>query len=269
MFFWKRKEKKTRFGVSYNLFDGEELLESSIKSIRKNIDFISVVYQTVSNYGNPCSENLVPTLEKLKNNHLIDELVHYTPHSNTEAHFNEIEKRNIGLTLSRKAGCDYHMSMDADEYYIEEQLEFAKSELLKGKFDASVCQMRTYYKSPFYQLSPPEDYYVSLFYKIKKGRKYEVTQKFPVLVDPTRKMKTKNCRIFSRSEIEMHHMSYVRKEIRKKLTNSSALINYKEEVNRIVEHFENWNFPEPALLAGLPPKLHQIIQVENKFGELF
>jgi len=55
-----------KIGVSYNLFDGEELLESSIKSIRKNVDYISVVYQTVSNFGNPCDEGLVPLLEELK-----------------------------------------------------------------------------------------------------------------------------------------------------------------------------------------------------------
>ena len=33
-----------KLGVSYNLFDGEELLESSIKSIRDNVDYVSVVY---------------------------------------------------------------------------------------------------------------------------------------------------------------------------------------------------------------------------------
>ena len=55
-----------KVGVSYNLFDGEELLEDSIKSIRNNVDYISVVYQTVSNFGNPCSPNLMPVLEELK-----------------------------------------------------------------------------------------------------------------------------------------------------------------------------------------------------------
>ena len=29
-----------KLGVSYNIFDGEELLENSIKSIRKNVDYI-------------------------------------------------------------------------------------------------------------------------------------------------------------------------------------------------------------------------------------
>ena len=55
-----------KIGISYNLFDGEELLESSIKSIRNNVEYVSVVYQTISNFGNPCNEGLVPLLESLK-----------------------------------------------------------------------------------------------------------------------------------------------------------------------------------------------------------
>ena len=55
-----------KLGVSYNVFDGEELLESSIKSIRSEVDYISVVYQTVSNFGNQCSEELIPLLNRLK-----------------------------------------------------------------------------------------------------------------------------------------------------------------------------------------------------------
>ena len=40
-----------RLGVSYNVFDGEELLEESISKIRDNVDFICVVYQNTSNFG--------------------------------------------------------------------------------------------------------------------------------------------------------------------------------------------------------------------------
>ena len=52
-----------RLGASYSVFDSEELLEYSIKSIRKNVDYISVVYQTVSNHVIPCNEGLVPLLD--------------------------------------------------------------------------------------------------------------------------------------------------------------------------------------------------------------
>ncbi len=47
-----------KLGVSYNLFDGEELLEKSILSIRENVDYISVVFQMVSNLGDICNSNI-------------------------------------------------------------------------------------------------------------------------------------------------------------------------------------------------------------------
>ena len=45
-----------KFGVSYNVFsDSIELLEPSIKNIRKSVDHISIVYQTISNIGQQTS----------------------------------------------------------------------------------------------------------------------------------------------------------------------------------------------------------------------
>lgn len=40
------------------VFDGEELLEFAIKSIRNEIDHISVTYQTTSYFGNPADPEL-------------------------------------------------------------------------------------------------------------------------------------------------------------------------------------------------------------------
>ena len=72
-----------KLGISYNIFDGEELLEDSIKSIKNKVDYISVVYQEISNFGNPCNEGFSTTLlEKLKSEGLIDELYKYRPQLN-------------------------------------------------------------------------------------------------------------------------------------------------------------------------------------------
>lgn len=43
------------------MFDGQELLEPSIRAIKSEVDYVCVVYQTVSNFGNPAH----PHLEKL------------------------------------------------------------------------------------------------------------------------------------------------------------------------------------------------------------
>ena len=60
----------------YSVFDGEELLEYSIKSIRNSVDYVLVIYQKISNFGviNNDVENKVM---ELKNNGLIDEIMYF------------------------------------------------------------------------------------------------------------------------------------------------------------------------------------------------
>lgn len=252
-----------KLGVSYNLFDGEELLEGSIKCIRNQVDYISVVYQTISNFGNPCNPELVPLLNRLKDEGLIDELFEYNPKINAGGHLNEITKRNIGLSLSVGTKCTHHMSIDSDEYYLPEQFKFLKEEMINGNYDSSYCQMKTYYKSWEYQLEPPEEYYVSLIYKINQYSLFEIGKQSPVMVDPTRRMDFGKYRVFKREEIEMHHGSYIRNNIKIKLENSSASINFKNDINNITEYYNNWEYPKKVLWAGLPSKYYNVKKIKN------
>jgi len=255
-----------RLGISYNLFDGEELLEGSIKQIRKLVDYVSVVYQTTSNFGNPCNPGLVPLLERLKSEGLVDELFEYVPKVNKGGHSNEIQKRNIGLALSQGAGCTHHMSMDSDEYYIASEFEGLKKLVEENDYDSSFCQMQTYYKSWEYSLNPPEDYYVSLIFKIKTESSYVLGAPAPVLVDPTRRMSpTNKPLILTREQIQMHHGSYIRDNIRTKLVNSSASGNFSNDINKIVNHYNNWKYPDKVLWGGLPSTLHTVKKVDNLF----
>jgi hypothetical protein len=66
-----------KLGCGYNLWDGEELLERSIESIRKHVDYVVVVYQTTSNFGSLCSPGLESLLDELKAKKLIDETIFY------------------------------------------------------------------------------------------------------------------------------------------------------------------------------------------------
>jgi hypothetical protein len=255
-----------KVGISYNLFDGEELLEASIKSVRDNVDYISIVYQTESNFGNPCSPDLIPLLEELKNKKLIDELYRYKPKTNQRGHYNEITKRNIGLSLSQGRGCTHHMAIDSDEFYTDSQFKYLKEVMDKEDYDACACQMVTYYKEPTYILDPKESYYVSLLYKIKSGCQYIMNHDFPVLVDPTRRMKSAKCKIFTRKEIEMHHMSYVRKDISIKFQNSSAVSDgYTDSFNLMKEHYDSWELGKKAV-CGIPLRPFNVIKTENIFN---
>jgi len=255
-----------KLGVSYNLFDGEELLESSIKSIRDNVDHISVVYQTISNFGNECGSGLIDLLEDLKSKGLVDELFKYRPLVNKGGHFNEMTKRNLGLSLSEGQNCTHHMAMDTDEFYTDKQFKYLKEVMLEGDYDSGACQMVTYYKEPIYRLEPKEEYYVSLIFKTQRGKSFIIGTPFPVLVDPTRCMNPGKCKIFTREEMEMHHMSYVRKNIKTKLTNSSASTNFKN-INNIVTYYNNWKLPKPALMGGAPDKFYDIVETKKLFDK--
>ena len=255
-----------KLGVSYNIFDGEELLEGSIKQIRDQVDYVSVVCQTTSNFGKPCSQDLIPLLKRLKKEKLVDEVLLYTPEPQNGGHFNEIQKRNIGLQCSLKAGCTHHMSIDCDEYYLSKEFVNLKQLILDGDYDSSYCQMLTYYKSWDYILDPPEDYYVSLITKIKEDSSYVLGAPAPVLIDPTRRVLGLNRPlILKREQIQMHHGSYIRKDIRAKLENSSASVNFNQDIERLVEHYNNWKYPEKVLWGGLPSSLKPVKQIKPIF----
>lgn len=248
------------FGVSYNVFDGEELLKDSILSIRDSVDYISVVYQVISNHGNKCSGNLLPILMDLKDSKLVDELYEYKPKLNLTPHFNEINKRNIGYFLSMENGIDYHMSSDSDEFYLKDEFTSMKQKYIDDDLDSGYCQMLTYYKSKLYVLDPPEDYYVSLFYKINEYNNYYFHAQLPVLVDPTRRMEPGKFHIFSRDVIQMHHMSYIRDDIRSKFINSSANSNFKN-IDKTVEYFNNWTEGNDAMMMSKEIKIYKTKKV--------
>ncbi len=281
-----------KLGVVYNVFDGEELLPYSIKQIRSEVDFIVVVYQSVSNfrYLNP---KLLPTLRELKEKGMVDMLYEYTPNFDyledknalnelqdkieKESGFklskkeitacdgsrNETEKRNIGLKICRANGCSFFITIDCDELYITEQFRKAKEDFLAGGYDTSFCKMLTFYKLPTMQLDPPEEYYVPLFYKIKDDTEFRYYKVYPVMCDPTRRVQSGHPRIFNRDEIQMYHYSYVRNNLSSKLNNSS-IQESKEEKKQILDHFKNWKSKEDGAFLMSEQK-YDLIEVENLF----
>ena len=137
---------------------------------------------------------------------------------------------------------------------------------LEGDYDSSYCQMQTYYKSWEYSLDPPETYYVSLIFKIKNDSNFVLMAPSPVLVDPTRRMSPSDKPlVLKREQIQMHHGSYIRDNVRTKLVNSSASVNFNNDIDRIVNHYNTWGYPNKVLWGGAPSTLHTVKKVENLF----
>lgn len=261
-------------GVAYNVFDGEELLEYSINSIREYVDFIVVIGQEISNYGEK-NIFLRQNLHRLKSLNKIDLIHWYQPNLELDIDGNiksdngvenEQKKRQIGLEICRNKGCNVFSSMDCDELYIGDDYGNALKDFVHGGYDSSFCQMKTFYKHPNWQVTPCETYYVPLFYSIKKNTKFtfEFVYPYPVEIDPSRRIKAGYSRIFERSEIEMYHFSYVRKNLLSKVRNSSAQFN-KVVQDKVVNHWNDIsNISQGALF--LNNQKFDLIESENVFN---
>ena len=133
--------------------------------------------------------------------------------------------------------------MDTDEFYAPVQIKQAISLVDKGGYDSSFCQMTTYYKYSDTFIYPKEKYYVPFIYKIKESSRFEQIDNadFPVVTDGKRRIKSAYPYVFSREEMEMHHMSYVRKDensLRSKFLNCSSKMNFPDET--VSKYVEGW-----------------------------
>jgi len=253
-----------KLGICYMVFDGEEFLEFTTKNIRNNIDHIAVTYQTTSYFGNPCDPDLPALLDRLKHSGLIDEIIHYDTDLTIHHKENELNLRNTGLAASKNAGCTHHISADVDEFYIPQQLEYVKK-IMEDDYDLSLVHNTVYYKDPTFLVVPEQNPQVSLIHPI--NNKYNKDIKFPKHIEPTRRLVNhQKCKIFTKEEFLIHHMSYVRKDIRKKFANSDNAQFYKLE--KFMETYDNYQLGGRVCL--LPDYLNRkTIQVENQFGIKF
>ena len=221
-----------KLGISYMVFDGAEFINYAINSIRSQADFISVVYQTTSYFGNKASPEQFDELKKAN----ADKIIHVEPDLTIHHKINELNYRNLGLKLSKEAGCTHHISADIDELYLPNQLEYAKNNFEDN--DCSIVNYDTYYKEPTYLIVPDQKLEVTFIHKI--DNEYEINSN-PVFkkIETTRRHKNSNkVKIYKKEEFTVHHMSYVRKDIRKKLENSDNGRFYK--IDNFIEDFNKY-----------------------------
>lgn len=269
---------KNKLGIAYNVFDGEELLEKSILSVRNVADFICVVWQRVSNQGNFADPYVEVFLNTLKEKGLIDKLIEYVPRKFTDMEkitkthpestypladtpfaiydrsCNELAKRNIGRLACKENGCSHFISMDADEFYIENDLEKTFHDMLENNYCSSFALMKEYFKKPIYQIEPLNNSYlvpfiqkIDLELKIGAFNTKYFNKKYGV--DPTRCVKIEEndkYKIFNRNEIEMHHMTFVRNNINIKIQNSSRQNN---KLN-VSEYMNHWKIGDPIKIPN-------------------
>lgn len=234
-----------KLGVCYMVFDGEELLRSAILSIREQVDFVSVTWQKMSYHGNQNDADLEPLLNQLKADKLLDQAIFFEPNLQESPKENELKLRNIGLQASRDAGCTHHISFDVDEFVIPEQLKFAKETF--GDNDCSMIENVYYYKHPTWQIQPNiKNNLVSFIHPVTT--EYSMIKQYSHRIEVTRRLTPyAKCRVYRPDECVIHHMTYVRKNMEKKLRNSMTGKIY--DIDKFVDDFNRYELGAKLIVA--------------------
>lgn len=244
----------SKLAAIYNVWDGVELLEGSIRSIINDVDVIIIVYQKVSNFGeeyDPCPEIIHACSQFSRGNFHFEE---YTP-AIGNGFQNESKKRNIGLNLARELECTHFLHIDTDEYY--KNFAEAKKLYIESGAEGSVCKLFTYFKLPTLRFETEDGYFVPFIHKLNFDT-LAGTIDYPFYVDPTRRI---NCHNVVELPVHMHHFSWVRKDINRKARNSSAK-------NNIERGTMTQDYINPKVGPGFYVKDYdkKLIEVENYFN---
>jgi hypothetical protein len=275
-----------KLSAGYVVFDGLETLEKSILSIRESVDLILVSYQTVSWGNTKCSEDLIPTLQRLKDEGLIDEILEFkdfvpsslvTSEEVLRAKAYETRKRQSLLRRSLALGATHYLSMDADEFYVKSEFDEAKRQIVKEDLQATAVRYINYLTPTLHQ--GYSQFRVPFIYRIGERSQHGPAQFIFAGVDPTRGIIDESItrsRIFSQDVITMHHMEMVRKDLLGKYQACSRFFMHREQLPVLVEDIRTAQTKKELMFRAIhfgdslsgPNKKMELTECEDQFGLL-
>lgn len=244
-----------KLGVTYNLFDGEELLPFVSKTVRGVADYIVVLYQRQSYFASKASPNIEKFLFEVKESGLIDDYVLFSPNfrakdknSSGGPVSQERIKRNLGLKKCVENKCTHFMSLDVDEAFDSVSIKKIINTPRYANADVLFTPFINYWISHKYQIKSPKGYqgYIPAIYKIRPGMRFQGGFKMKAMADPSRRIKCQKQVVLGVNQLAMHHLSFVRRNLRKKLENITSQKRHRKDKNNILKSFNNWQPFKPA-----------------------
>jgi len=271
--------KINKLGLSIVCFDGSEHLKNIIYELRSICDVIHVCLQKVSYHGDPIDEEDVKEVEYLKTLGYVDEILWYEPNLNylKKEKFDasiprqlECNKRNMMLDALEKAGCSHSLVIDSDEYY--DLIDFKRAyDIINNtpEIHITYCQYVNYYNAYDRLLVYPFNAFVPFITESKYRFKFN-TQDFNRPSDPTRRYyipeengKKPQFIIFNWKTVHMHHFSWIRKSIEKKIDCWSAKRYFDDRPElrgKILDRYYHWKEGFNAYLMFNVPNCQVIVQ---------
>ena len=298
------EEKKHKLGLAINAFEGTEHLYNIISEIRDLVDLVVVGLQKKSYLGNPIDMTDVKEIEKLKEEGLIDNVMWITTDDKKFSRVQECEKRNQMIDFLEAEGCTHQIVIDSDEFYTHNSFQRARDYVYDNDIEISYCRYLNYFGS-----GKTDDYKTYLVYPFHDGNfvpfvskiKYRFrwqTRDFAKPSDPTRryerpkvfkrdekgeilKNNTGNPIIdhylvdyyeFKWNELKMHHFSWIRNDIRKKMRDWSSRVyfhDWYELIDRAADRYQKFadgeKEGEAVLLFNTPDNKVDLHTMANQY----
>lgn len=211
-----------RLVAIYSVWADWDILKFSLKNLRPMVDGVIIVGSEKSNHG-----EIFPIPEEFKTH----ELFIREPHFHEPRH-SETDKRNYGLDRAREQGYTHFLTIDSDEMYEREPFLKQKSRFLnEPNLKGLVCNCQTYFKKPTLTIGF-DTTLVPFIHELTQTIKHEFNKNYPfawagkaIRIDPTRSLNINSG--VERTDLKMHHYSWIRKDFDLKIRNSTASANLK------------------------------------------
>ena len=242
-----------RLAACYTVFNGIELLEHAINSVKNHVDEIIICYQVISNYGNECKDAL-DFVERFPDYTYLN----YEPDLKVDAKTNEKRKHQILIEAARSKKCSHFFLSATDHFYKEDEILYAKNLVETTGVKTTYSKMITYFKEPTLRLEPLETYYMPFICSTSVN----IGSLAPVLVDPACAFKPfAPYYVFREDEVLMHHFSWIRKDIDSKLDNAAAKVNWPDKIEEFKDKYNNFKLGDK--FPYYPN--HEIVECEDIF----
>ena len=218
----------------YNVWDDWDLYFRSLEWISPLVDGTICIGSYKSNFG---EESYIQTIHDLHQDGR-DLFFQWEPDLKLDPRTNETAKRNYGLQKARELGYTHFLMMDSDEFYEPEEFKKELKRFENPNLMGLVCRVKCYFRSPELTIGY-DTTLVPWVHKITPNLRFELNRNYPfawtlldkiphthtkqIRIDPTRSMNIND--YVEWSEITMHHMSWIRSDIKKKIRNSTARQN--------------------------------------------
>ena len=223
-----------KLAACFTVYNGLELLPDSLAAITPHVDGVICAYQNTSNKGdvNPYVGEYCEGLGM--------DCIEFVPDLTVNTKANERAKHGMMIRYAKAKGYTHAIMMATDHFYMGEQIEFAKADVIANDWDITATAMHTYYKRPTWRVEPMEDYYMPFIIALRPETRIERMSGFPWHVDPSVQVNTcqKN-RLYTPDEALLHHYSMIRVDISEKFRNAAASIRWKpEQVAAFISEFQ-------------------------------